>query len=244
MSTLLANTAIDLAIAALLTAVAVAVTNAAGYIAVRTRLAAQGAHISDLQQHQQDASTSATTPTMVVTPIAAGGALAPVSVPVYNQLNDPLPDGAQDPYATTDCGEESVAMVIAACGGPPLPAGVLRQLLGGVARPGATTAANLVYLLSLFKVLAHVRQADPDAAWTEWQHAQGASFPVIALGYWVSAGYPHWIVIRACDALSITYNDPWGGHEQTMTKGTAQMRYMGYYVHVDQAVSAPAPGPA
>ena len=37
-----------------------------------------------------------------------------LAAPAWNQLNDPLPDNQQDPYATTDCGEESTAMAIRA----------------------------------------------------------------------------------------------------------------------------------
>jgi hypothetical protein len=241
MSTLLANTAIDLAIAALLTAVALAITNAAGYISVRTKLAAQGAHISDLQAQQ--ASGAAPTTIVTVPPAPSGQGRTPLLAPAWNQLNDPLPDGALDPQSTTDCGEESTAMAIAACGGPPLPAGVLRQILGGPGRTGATTAADLSYLLTLFGVKNHVRQANADAAWLEWQHSFQARYLVLALGYWVTPGYAHWVLVRETDSNAVLFNDPWGGQIRTLSRDEAQKLYMGVYVHVDQAVVDAAPGP-
>lgn len=237
MNDLLANPAFDTALIALVGALA-------GYIQVRTQQAKQGAHIVDLQR--QAGSGAPTAPTTVVAMPSSGGSgtsVPVVSAPVYNQLNDPLPDASQDPYATTDCGEESVSMVVAACGGPVLPAGQFRMLLGGTGRRGSSTAADLVYLLKLFNIQAHSRQCDAGTAWVEWGHSQHARYLVIALGYWVTVGYLHWVVITGCDDSGVTFNDPWGGVARHLSTDEAQKLYMGVYVHVDQPVSAPAPAP-
>lgn len=242
MTALLANQAIDLAIAAVISSFAVLIGAIAGYIQLRGQAIRTATKVENVEQQVSQGAGGAPTIVSVTSPPAAGARPA-LRAPLWNQLNDPLPDAAQDPYATTDCGEESTAMAISACGGPDLPAGVLRQLLGGPQRPGVTSAADLAYLLGLFKVPAHPRQCDPDTAWIEWSHAFDAGKLVIALGYWVSVGYLHWVLIRQTGPQQITFNDPWGGLERTMDKATAQKLYQGWYVHIDQPVSAPAPTP-
>lgn len=177
------------------------------------------------------------------TPLAAGAGPRPLAAPAWNQLDDVLPDGMQDPFATTDCGEESVAMAIAACGGPPLPAGTLRMLLGGPNRPGLSDARALVYLLGLFGITAHPRQCDADAAWLEWQHSYKAGYLVLALGFWVSPNFLHWVVVRETVEGTCLLNDPWGGLQRTLLKSEAQKLYGGWYVHLDEPVTAPAPAP-
>jgi hypothetical protein len=242
-STLLANQAIDLAIAAVISAFAVLVTSVAGYVQLRgqqIRTAEKVQGVKD-QLAQQGSGGS---PTIVTVPPTGAGHM-PLAAPAWNQLNDPLPDAQQDPFATTDCGEESVAMAIAACGGPSLPAGVLRQILGAgnPARPGITGPIDLSYLLTLFKLKNHVREADPDSAWIEWGNSYRAGYLVIALGYWVTPGFRHWVLIRQTDSGAVVFNDPWGGLQRTMTRDQAQRLYCGVYIHIDQAVSAPAPAP-
>jgi predicted double-glycine peptidase len=64
-----------------------------------------------------------------------------------------------------------------------------------------------------------------------------------ALGYWVSPGFLHWVLVREADDGHITFNDPWGGHVRVMDKAMAQKLYAGQYVHIDQPVSALAPAP-
>lgn len=242
MNALLANQAIEIAIAAVISAFAVLVTSVAGYIQLRGQQIKTATEVQAVKEQVQQGGGAA--PTVVtVTPPAASGGRQPLAAPVWNQLNDPLPDAAQDPYATTDCGEESTAMAIAACGGPPLPAGVLRQLLGGPQRPGLSTATDLVYLLKLFKVPAHERNCPADVAWIEWQHSFAAGFLAIGLGWWVTDGYPHWVLIRGIDNDSLTFNDPWGGQERVMPKEWVMAKYQGWYVHIDQAVSQLAPPP-
>lgn len=134
-------------------------------------------------------------------------------------------------------------MAIAAQGGPDLPAYILRALLGPNAGLAGTNGNQLVYLLRLFKMPAHVRVCDADTAWVEWGHSFGAGLLVIALGYWVDIGYPHWVLIREADEHGICFNDPWGGQQKTMTKEQAQKVYLGQYVHLDARVSGLAPAP-
>jgi hypothetical protein len=241
-NTLLANQAIDLAIAAILTAVAGVIGSVAFCIRLWGQQRVQGTKLQAVKE-QVEASGGATPTTVVVSPPQVAGGPPPLRAQNWNQLNDPLPDQALDPYRTVDCGEECTAMAIEARGGPSLSAYVLRALLGPKAGQLGTTAEQLVYLLALFKIASHPRQCDAYTAWTEWQHSYAAGFLVIALGYWVSIGYPHWVLIRECDDVGITFNDPWGGQVRSLDKATAQKLYQGQYVHIDQPVSAPAPPP-
>lgn len=244
MNQLLANQANQSAITAILLALPALIVGVTAFVKAKTTGDKQAVQIESLQKQQDKQGTGGSPTTIVAVPPAPVGAgRAPLAAPVWNQLNDPLPDAQQDPQATMDCGEESVAMAIAGCGGPSLPAGVLRMLLGGPGRPGTSSATDLVYLLGLFGIKAHARQADADTAWTEWQHSFDAHYLVLALGYWVSPGYLHWVLVRETSPDVLTFNDPWGGIERTLTKATAQKLYAGLYVHVDQAVSAPAPAP-
>jgi hypothetical protein len=202
-------------------------------------------HLQKRADEQGSGGAPPTSTTVVAVPAspASGSSTVPLPAPAYNQLNDPLPDAQQDPFATTDCGEECVSEAIVACGGPSLAAGQLRVLLGGLGRRGSTTAADLVYLLGLFKLPAHPRQANPHDAWIEWQHSYNAKYLCIALGYWVSLGYPHWVLIRETTDGQMTFNDPWGGQVRVLPIAQAKELYMGVYVHIDTPITTAAPGP-
>lgn len=230
--------------AAVLPALAAFLVAALGAGALAVRNWVQVKHLGVQVKELQDAAVPAT-PTIVAVqqPAASGSGSRLLAAPVWNQLDDPLPDGNLDPQAAMDCGEECVAMAVAACGGPGIPAGVFRALLGGPQRRGSTTAADLSYLLTLFGVANHPRQADPDAAWTEWQHSDVAGFLAIALGYWVTPGFLHWVLVRACDPGTVQFNDPWGGSLRSLDRATAQKLYAGQYIHIDQAVTATAGPP-
>lgn len=242
MTALLANQAIDLAIATLISSFAGLVGAYAFCVRLRGGQIRQGEQIKAVAAQVEQGGGGSPTIVAVAAPSGAGARPA-LRAPAWNQLDDPLPDAAQDPYATTDCGEESTAMAIAACGGPNLPAGVLRQLLGGPQRPGVSSAPDLSYLLGLFKIPSHPRMCDADTAWIEWSHAFDAGKLIVALGYWVSPGYLHWVLIRQTGPQEITFNDPWGGLVRKMDKPTAQKLYAGTYVHIDASISAPAPPP-
>lgn len=230
MQTLLANQAIVGALAGILTSVAGLIVAVAALIKAKATEA--------VQKDQKKGGGGSTT---IVMPTTTAGATAPaLAAPIWNQLDDPLPDGAQDPYRQYDCGEECVAMAVAACGGPTLPAYILRTLLGAVAGTKGTTGQQLVYLLKLLKIPAHVRTCDAQTAFVEWQHSYAARFLIVARGYWVDIGYPHWVLIRRTDEGGITFNDPFGGQERWMSKADAQARYLGDYVHLDTVISGAA----
>lgn len=230
MQTLLANQAIEGAIAGILTGVAGLIVAVAALVKAKATEAVQ-----------KDQAKAGTGPTTIVMP--AGGQTAPVlPAPAWNQLDDPLPDGAQDPYRQYDCGEECVAMAAAACSGPPLPAYILRTLLGAAAGQKGTSGQQLVYLLKLLKIPAHVRTCDAQTAIQEWRHSYAAHFLVIARGYWVDVGYPHWVLIKRTDEGGVTFNDPWGGQERWMCMADAQARYLGDYVHLDAVATGLAAG--
>lgn len=160
------------------------------------------------------------------------------TIPSGNQLDDPLPDGAQDPQATVDCGEEAVSDLLAWWGLPFLPAGVLRQALGGWHRAGLTTASDIVRLLALFKVPSHTRVTDGATAWVEIGRAVGAGLPCVMLGAWLAPSLLHWRLAVAFDPTAVTCRDPWGGVTVVMSRAEFIAGYRGAYVHVD---GRPAP---
>jgi Papain-like cysteine protease AvrRpt2 len=237
MTILLSNAAIVIAVAAILTSIGQLIRSFATSIDIRSKIAAQSAHISDLQDQVKSGGGAS----VIVVPSnqASGAGSRLISARPMNQLDDVLPDGQQDPYATTDCGEETTAMTVFACGGPNLPAGAYRQLLGGPNRVGTSSADDIVFLLKLFKIPAHKRLCPSDVAWIEWQHSMKAGFLVIALGWFVTDGFPHWVLIRGIDQNVVTFNDPWGGQVRTMPKEWMLTKYQGCYVHVDAVTSAP-----
>jgi ABC-type bacteriocin/lantibiotic exporter with double-glycine peptidase domain len=166
-------------------------------------------------------------------------------IPVWNQLNDPLPDGQQDSQNFNDCGEECVAMLIKAYGGPELPAGQIRMLLHGINGTGITTGDDLVRALAMFKdrqgrtIAAHVRSGIDAATFqVEATHAISSGLPVIALGDWVTRGYGHWVVVRGTDETGIAVNDPWGGLNRVISWSDVNALFDGCYVHLDLSIGA------
>jgi hypothetical protein len=160
-------------------------------------------------------------------------------IPVWNQLNDPLPDGQQDPYATTDCGEESVAMIGKGYGGPELPAGQVRMILraGDVNGPGISSGDDLVHALAaVFHLRSHVRACNAATFQIEATKAINSGMPVIALGQWVSIGFLHWVVGRGADDTGLMTNDPWGGANRLIAWPDVARLYAGTYVHLDQSI--------
>jgi hypothetical protein len=77
-----------------------------------------------------------------VNEVAGGGAMVPmrnVTLPVWDQLNDPLPDGSLPAQRFNECGEECVAEVIEWVHGVEIGADALRFLLRG---PGGSAITD------------------------------------------------------------------------------------------------------
>lgn len=165
-----------------------------------------------------------------------------LAVPVYNQLNDPLPDGQQDPQAANDCGSECVAMIGDAFGyggAPGFPAGDIRVIIrrGDLTGPALTNGDDLVYGLSAcFQIPSHVRAVNAHIAQLEVQRAVDAGMPPIVLGRWDGTAL-HWVVGVGRDATGLTVNDPWGGTQRVIAWADFQKLYAGQYVHVDRKLT-------
>jgi hypothetical protein len=168
----------------------------------------------------------------------AGGAgvTSPVKLPVYNQLNDPLPNGEQDAYATSDCGEECAAEIIRACRGVVLSAGDIRYQLGGADRTGLTTGSDLVEALRLSDVPAHSASLDVASAWPAIAQSLAGGKPVALLVLWQNTSTLHWVVATDLRGGVLYYNDPWGGVRASCGKSAFAKIYQGVAVFSDQAV--------
>lgn len=155
----------------------------------------------------------------------------PLRIPLWNQLNDPLPDGNQDPFASTDCGEECVAMVGGAygfggvCG---YAAGQVRVIIrrGNIGGIGLSTPSDLVYgLKACFKLNATIISGSWAMCESVLKAVIPARRPVILLGNW--DGAPHWVVCCAVNNEGLASLDPWGGYVRHDTWEDAARLYDG-----------------
>lgn len=156
-------------------------------------------------------------------------------MPAWNQLNDPIADGSQDPFASSDCGFECCAMVKYATdkARPNWAAGNIRQMYRGWQGQGLTTADDLVRVLAKLDVPAHTRVCNAATAMIEWNHSIADNKPVIALGDW-DGNELHWIVIVGSPpGNQWIVNDPWGGIRKNVSDAEIYQHYAGQYVHVD-----------
>lgn len=169
-------------------------------------------------------------------------------IPLYNQNNDPLPDGQQDPQHSNDCGEECASMLGAAYRpNLVLPAGQLRMLLRGNNWQGnaLTDGDDIVWILkNVFNIPSHTRRVDFTTSKIEITHALQSNMPVVYLGKW-DGDYLHWIIPFELtpnndypkSGLGFVSNDPWGGWLHQIDWDTAASLYGGQYVHVDEVLN-------
>lgn len=163
---------------------------------------------------------------------------AAITLPPWNQLNDPLPNGSQDAYSTSDCGEECVAEIVYATKGVQLSAGDVRFSIGGANRPGLTSGLDLVAALALSGIPAVTSALDGPSAWQAIGTAISTGHPVIMLGNWL--GYPalHWCVATSLRGEVIHFNDPWGGLRRIEPRQWFYANYSGQVVIVQIPVMA------
>lgn len=165
-----------------------------------------------------------------------------LQIPLYNQLNDPLADGQQDPQAPNDCGPECLAMIGDAFGFGGVSgysAGQIRVIIrqGQTAGSGLTTGDDLVYgLKECFQLPAHTRTVNYITLQLEVMRAIAARLPTIVLGYWESPTVLHWVVPVGLLSNGLLINDPWGGRRYPVPWGTVANLYGGQYVHLDQVL--------
>lgn len=161
-------------------------------------------------------------------------------IPLYNQNNDPLPDGQQDPQHSNDCGEECASMLGAAYRpNLVLPAGQLRMLLRSNNWQGnaLTNADDICWILkNVFNIPCHPRYVDFDTSKIEVIHALTSNMPVAYLGKW-DGNEEHWIIPHTLYNMGFVANDPWGGYLHTISWSDASLLYGGQYVHVDEVLN-------
>lgn len=160
------------------------------------------------------------------------------NIPAWNQLNDPIANGGADPFASTDCGFECVAMVKYGTDPhrPNWAAGNIREMYRTYDGQGITSGDDLVRVLAKLDVAAHVRNVSAGLAMQEWNRSLADGKPVIILGTW--DGSPlHWIlVVGSPPGAQWVVNDPWGGVRKDISDAFVYQHYAGQYVHVDVVV--------
>lgn len=162
------------------------------------------------------------------------------SLPVWNQLNDPLPDGNQDAFSTSDCGEECVAEVVYGLRGVVVSAGAIRYMLGGALRTGLSTAADLVSVLRI----DNIPSAGVSCGWADalplLERQSVAGQPSILLGTWLGGSALHWVVATTVADGVLHFNDPWGGSRRKMAYSDALPLYQGSLVLVSDPIAYPS----
>lgn len=156
---------------------------------------------------------------------AANGSM--LGIPAWNQNRDPLPDGNEDPYHDSDCGEECAAMRIYYRTGLELPAGVLRTLIPGHGASGATTGPELVGVMRLFHLSPVYREITGAAIQAFCTRSIVQGTPPILIGNWVSPHILHWVLGVDAGRDALTVNDPWGGVRRYLPWDIVLQRYAG-----------------
>jgi len=167
----------------------------------------------------------------------AGISSSGVSIPNWNQLDDPLPDGAQDPFSTSDCGEECVAECVFGARGVTVSAGDVRFALGGSSRPGWTTSADLIQAFDYYGMRSKALAMSAGDLWKATSSSVSSGQPVILLGNWLGPGPLHWIVAVRTAGLVLVCNDPWGGQTKLLVYSDFSRNASGQAVIVQETMS-------
>lgn len=153
-----------------------------------------------------------------------------LSIPTWNQLADPLPDGEEDTYATTDCGEECAAMRIWYRTGIAMPAGIIRQLIPGHQDRGETSPGELVQVMRLFGLRPVALARALGAIQPLVVKAIGAGIPPILLGYWDDRTILHYVLVVDITRDGLLANDPWGGRRVELSWSNVDAAYAGWCI--------------
>lgn len=233
-------------IAAVLLAVAARLKLAQIAVATDGNLAAANAKIVALQSRVdhlggQLSDRPLAVPTVLVADrrvsgLAASGAAMPLSVPTWNQHDDPNPVGGQDPYWYEDCGEQCISMVAAACRGISVPQGVIRVQMHGAGGRGLSSPDDIeAQLRRMHFDAAHHTLSAPDAlAYIGQAVASGRS--TIVLGHWVAPTLLHWVVVVEATPDGVTFNDPWTGKQRGLSNVHWDALYAGSLVDPGEPV--------
>ena len=168
--------------------------------------------------------------------VGSGGQVAKLTI--YDQLNDPNPDGSLPTGRANECGEECCAMVIQWAHHVPVEADYLRFLLGGARRQPLTTGPDLVRILALCNVKARVGSPATGELPAEVQRIVKGGGLAVLLGGWVDPSIAHWVVVTAASINGCTVADPWGGRSYNIAWSKAQGLYGGTIVEVLQRPDA------
>jgi len=156
-------------------------------------------------------------------------------VPLWNQLNDPNPDGSQDPEQESDCGEECASMVLFATTGVSTTEEQVREAMG---KPGSGTSNNqdIAAFLSSHDCPAVALTPATGILKQLIRHEVGQNCPVIVLGAYVDPSIWHWVVAVDFGGGRVGINDPWGGMRRYVPWTWFLERYRGEAVRVDHTV--------
>lgn len=141
-----------------------------------------------------------------------------------------MPDGGQDAFSTSDCGEECAAMRIWYRTGIALPAGILRELIPGHSDHGETSPEELVILMRIFGLRPVTMPSTVDAVQGHIRDAIAKLIPPIVLGYWESRTVLHYVLGVAADDSYLTVNDPWGGKRSKLSWDQVASGYAGWCI--------------
>lgn len=157
-----------------------------------------------------------------------------LKAPIWDQNNDPLPDGHEDPADVTDCGEECVAMVVSLLRGASFAAGCIRQAWLIPPDNGRTLASQLASMLASFRISSTVLATSPDHLYglvsRRAMHGQAS----ICLGYWEDPYDLHWVLAVGVTPQGILVNDPWKGTRRELGEAAWHMMSTGVSVGVDE----------
>jgi hypothetical protein len=224
MTSLLANQAIDLAIAAVISAFAVLVTSVAGYIQLRGKQIATAEKVQAVKENVQQ----------VQEQVAGAGAHPLLGLNPVNQRTAVTVSPTAAVTGNWDCGLACVVSVIAEIKRTWSADQLLRLRYFGVVDSRLTTADDIVGMLNANDIPAHGRNVDAATARIEIVRNWQANRSSIVLGDWISLGYPHWMRFRGDDG-GAEFMDPWIGGARRLTWEQFSALYDGWYVHIDAA---------
>jgi hypothetical protein len=165
-------------------------------------------------------------------PASGGAGKRNVTLPAYDQLHDPLPDGSLPPLRANECGEECVAEIVYWVHGVEVAADAIRVQARGLAGGALTTAADLVSMLAASNVAARAGIQDVGSIQKFLLDVVAGKRLVIVLGNWVSAGVPHWVIVYNASSNGVTISDPWGGRRYNIAWPTFTKLYLASTVEI------------
>lgn len=151
-------------------------------------------------------------------------------LPLVGQNLALLPDGSVDPAHATDCGEACCSIVLSAFGIIDMSPGCVRQSMGKRADLGYTTAQDLAYFLSRFRLPASPVRVGSEAGQQELLDVKGGDYLAICLGTWISPSAEHWMVSGRASTQGVWFSDPWSAQHVLRSWDTFRAQFSGQMV--------------